>query len=112
MFGMSKTVVTPPWAAAAVPVAKSSLCSHPGSLRWTCVSMKPGNTMQDRAEILLPARSPCLLIAAIFPPTTPICSSWTPPGMAALPSRTRSYSKRAYAITRSGMLSKPNKVSQ
>ena len=35
VLGMSNTAVTPPSAAPAVPVAKSSLCSSPGSRKWT-----------------------------------------------------------------------------
>lgn len=34
--GMSTTVVTPPDAAARVPVQKPSQSVLPGSLRWTC----------------------------------------------------------------------------
>ena len=44
VFGISNTAVTPPSAAAAVPVPKSSLCSRPGSRKWTWVSTTPGST--------------------------------------------------------------------
>lgn len=43
--GISMTVVTPPDAAALVPVAKPSHSVLPGSLRWTCVSTSPGIKM-------------------------------------------------------------------
>src|SRR4051794_18430549 len=42
VFGMHATAVNPPATAAAVPVATVSLCSCPGSRRWTCMSIKPG----------------------------------------------------------------------
>jgi len=35
LSGMSTSVVTPPAAAALVPVSKPSQCTRPGSLRWT-----------------------------------------------------------------------------
>jgi hypothetical protein len=41
---MQKTVVTPPAAAALVPVAIVSLYSQPGSLRCVCTSIRPGQT--------------------------------------------------------------------
>ena len=44
VFGISHMAVTPPAAAAAVPLARSSLCSPPGSRKWTWVSMAPGRT--------------------------------------------------------------------
>src|SRR4029450_11297896 len=44
VFGMHATAVNPPATAAAVPVATVSLCSCPGSRRWTCMSMRPGAT--------------------------------------------------------------------
>ena len=40
--GMSTTVVTPPAAAALVPVSKPSHSSRPGSFRWTWTSTRPG----------------------------------------------------------------------
>ena len=45
VFGMHATAVKPPATAAAVPVATVSLCSCPGSRRWTCMSISPGHTM-------------------------------------------------------------------
>ena len=45
VFGMQATAVKPPATAAATPVATVSLCSCPGSRRWTCMSMRPGQTM-------------------------------------------------------------------
>jgi hypothetical protein len=41
--GISTTVVTPPLAAACVPVQKPSHSVRPGSLRWTWASTRPGN---------------------------------------------------------------------
>src|SRR6185503_6925016 len=46
VFGMHATAVKPPATAAAVPVATVSLCSWPGSRRWTCMSISPGHTMK------------------------------------------------------------------
>src|SRR5262245_36928836 len=44
VFGMHATAVKPPATAAATPVATVSLCSWPGSRRWTCMSINPGHT--------------------------------------------------------------------
>ena len=44
MFGIAQTVVNPPWAAAASPLATVSASSLPGSRRWAWRSMKPGAT--------------------------------------------------------------------
>ncbi len=44
VLGMQQTVVNPPVTAAALPVAIVSLCSSPGSRKWTCMSTKPGTT--------------------------------------------------------------------
>ncbi len=45
VLGMQQTLVNPPAAAAAVPDAIVSLCSPPGSRRWTCGSISPGATI-------------------------------------------------------------------
>src|SRR5690606_6525481 len=45
VLGIASTVVTPPARAAAVPVAKSSLCSPPGTRRWVCTSARPGSVI-------------------------------------------------------------------
>src|SRR2546427_3409446 len=50
VFGMSITVVTPPAAAAAVSVPKSSFSGKPGSRLWTWTSMAPGSTYIPRAS--------------------------------------------------------------
>ena len=42
VLGMAHTVVNPPWAAAASPVAIVSASSRPGSRRCVCRSMNPG----------------------------------------------------------------------
>ena len=47
LSGMSTSVVTPPAAAAWVPVAKPSHSVRPGSFRWTWVSTKPGMTTRS-----------------------------------------------------------------
>src|SRR5579871_1930980 len=102
----SITVVTPPRAAARVPVFQSSLETVPqkGSSRCTCTSMPPGITYlpvaSTRVVSLLALRARSLPIAAIFSPwmATSACS-WpsaliTVPlatmvsyGMASLPQR-------------------------
>ena len=38
---MQATAVNPPKAAALAPVAMVSLCSWPGSRKWTCMSIHP-----------------------------------------------------------------------
>ena len=45
VLGMQTTEVNPPRAAAAVPVAMVSLAVWPGSRKWTCRSIKPGQTI-------------------------------------------------------------------
>src|SRR5271169_6728082 len=45
---MHATAVNPPATAAAVPVATVSLCSCPGSRRWTCISISPGQITRPR----------------------------------------------------------------
>src|SRR3954451_3946381 len=45
VFGMQATAVNPPATADLVPVAIVSLCSWPGSRKWTCMSISPGTTM-------------------------------------------------------------------
>ncbi|SIN58563.1 Uncharacterised protein [Mycobacteroides abscessus subsp. abscessus] len=44
VFGIGHTVVNPPLAAAFVPVSIVSLCSPPGSRKWTWTSTNPGET--------------------------------------------------------------------
>ena len=51
VFGMHTIEVNPPAAAAWVPEPISSLCVWPGSRRWTCMSTKPGQTMQLLASM-------------------------------------------------------------
>ena len=51
VLGMAQSVVNPPLAAAAVPVAMVSLYSKPGSRRWQWRSMKPGVTTRPVASI-------------------------------------------------------------
>src|SRR5438105_1299642 len=49
---MHATDVTPPAKAAAVPVAMVSSSSRPGSRRWTCMSISPGQTILPAASII------------------------------------------------------------
>src|SRR5437773_7728358 len=51
VFGMQTIVVNPPAAAARAPEAIVSLWLNPGSRRWTCMSIKPGQTMRLLASI-------------------------------------------------------------
>ena len=55
VLGISNTAVTPPSAAARVPVSRSSLCSLPGSRKCTCVSITPGSTCRPLASNTSPA---------------------------------------------------------
>src|SRR6185436_14722629 len=48
--GISRTVVTPPRAAACVPEEKSSLCVSPGSRRCACTSTRPGSSRQPETS--------------------------------------------------------------
>jgi hypothetical protein len=51
VLGMSKTQVTPPAAAAADPVPKSSFWVIPGSRKCTCTSMQPGSRCRPSRSI-------------------------------------------------------------
>jgi hypothetical protein len=66
---MSKTQVTPPAAAAAEPVPKSSFWVIPGSRKCTCTSMQPGSRCRPSRSISRAAcgGSPCPT-CAIRPP--------------------------------------------
>ena len=57
VLGMQQTLVKPPLAAAAQPVAIVSRCSGSGSRRCTCRSMSPGVTMHPSASILRAPRA-------------------------------------------------------
>ena len=46
-----RSLVKPPARAAAVPVAMVSSSSRPGSRRWTCMSISPGETIFPAASI-------------------------------------------------------------
>ena len=50
VLAIGQTVVTPPRAAAAVPVAIVSLYSSPGSRKCTCISTRPGITSRPSAS--------------------------------------------------------------
>lgn len=82
VFGISKIAVTPPSAAAAVPVARSSLCSAPGSRKCTWVSITPGRTVSPSAAMRSAADAPASApIAAMRPPRTPTSVSSSPIGV-------------------------------
>ncbi len=66
VFGMQQTAVNPPLAAASVPVAIVSFSSKPGSRRWQCRSMNPGETTMPLAERI---RQPSGHILSPFSPT-------------------------------------------
>src|SRR5438132_5467098 len=55
VFGISTTVVTPPAAAAAVRVPKSSFSGNPGSRLWTWASTAPGSTYMPVTSISAPS---------------------------------------------------------
>src|SRR6185295_11658685 len=58
VFGIQATAVNPPTTADRVPVAIVSLCSWPGSRRWTCMSIKPGQiTSPDGTSTTTVSRS-------------------------------------------------------
>ena len=71
VFGMQTTEVNPPRAAAAVPVAMVSLAVWPGSRRWTCRSIRPGQTTipfgVEPFDVLRAPGAAFLPTAAIFP---------------------------------------------
>src|SRR5919108_6683513 len=48
VLGMQATAVNPPATADATPDATVSLCSCPGSRRWTCISISPGTITNPR----------------------------------------------------------------
>jgi hypothetical protein len=52
VFGISNTEVIPPAIAALLPECKSSVSVEPGSLKWVCVSMHPGKTINPLASII------------------------------------------------------------
>src|SRR5579872_4005309 len=92
VFGMSITVVTPPAAAAAVSVPKSSLSGNPGSRLCTCMSMPPGRTYIPAASTMFadaaPAR-PCAT-SVTTPSMTRTSASRGPSAVKTVPPRTRS----------------------
>ncbi len=72
VLGISKKAVTPPMAAPAEPVARSSLWSRPGSRKWTWVSMTPGRMVRPAASNRSAAAAePSAPRAAIRPPFDP-----------------------------------------
>ena len=102
VVGISITEVTPPTAAAMLPLRKSSLCSAPGSRKWTWASTNPGNThfpaaSRRRTSLALSPSSP---ISATRPSFIPSDVRWVPWGKTTSPSAiTRSRSvNRAFSI--------------
>ena len=67
VFGIAQTVVNPPWAAAARPVAIVSASSLPGSRRCVCRSMKPG-AMTTPSAVTPSAPEP---VSQVSPSSTP-----------------------------------------
>ncbi len=51
VLGMQAIEVNPPARAAAVPVSIVSSSSRPGSRRWTCMSIRPGETILPEASM-------------------------------------------------------------
>src|SRR5579864_6815602 len=92
VFGMSITVVTPPAAAAAVSVPKSSLSGNPGSRLCTWTSMAPGRTYRPEASTTFaPAGARKSDPTRVMTPSV----TWTsassgPPGVYTVPPRIRS----------------------
>ncbi len=72
VLGMLHTAVNPPAAAAFDPVMISSLYSYPGSLKWTWISMNPGQTIFPSASTIssFPSGDSSFPIAAILPSIT------------------------------------------
>ncbi len=68
VFGMQARSTNPPLAAALVPVSIVSASSFPGSRRWTCISIKPGETIFPLTSMTLsPLWGIFLPISAILP---------------------------------------------
>src|SRR6266702_7382943 len=92
VFGMSSTTVTPPAAAAAVSVPKSSFSGKPGSRLWTCTSTAPGRTYLPRASTSVPpavsARPGSTFV--MTPSLTSTFASRGPAGVYTVPLRIRS----------------------
>src|SRR5688572_106041 len=94
VFGMQATAVNPPATAAAVPVATVSLCSCPGSRRWTCMSMNPGQMTRPagtsstsapsagRSRPTRAIRSPSMRMSNV--PSRPLAGSTTRPPLSSL----------------------------
>ena len=66
VFAMQQAVVTPPAAAARLPVMISSLYSWPGSRKCTCISISPGITSLPLASITRSASLIAELICVIL----------------------------------------------
>jgi len=81
VFGMSITVVTPPAAAAAVSVPKSSLSGKPGSLLCTCTSMPPGSSHLPETSTGFPRPDPRGPTLVITPSLTVTSRSAGPSGV-------------------------------
>ena len=82
VLGMSSTVVTPPAAAAAVRVPKSSFAGKPGSRPWTWASIAPGSTQRPPASTTSgPFGWAQGSRRATRPPSTWRSTSWSPSGV-------------------------------
>src|SRR5437879_4933964 len=86
VFGMSTTVVTPPAAAAAVNVPKSSFCGKPGSRLCTWTSIAPGSTYMPRASTVRASSGALSLPTAVMtPPAIWTSTSRGPSGVCTVP---------------------------
>src|SRR5512135_977938 len=92
VFGMSRTVVTPPAAAAAVRVPKFSFSGNPGSRLCTWTSMAPGRTYMPVASMTFaPSRARTPGSTRVITPSVTWTSAATgPPGVYTMPPRIRS----------------------
>src|SRR3990170_568085 len=87
VFGMSNTAVTPPIAAAVVPVKKSSASVLPGSRKWTWRSTPPGR-IRRLPKSRCSSPSSVFAILTMRPSVMPTASGSRPPRKKTRPSRT------------------------
>ena len=98
VLGMQTTEVNPPRAAAAVPVAIVSFAVCPGSRKWTCKSISPGQTVNPFASSLSIWAGACLAAsgpsAAILPSAiskSASASNWLAGSITRPPTRSREF---------------------
>ena len=85
VFGMQQICVKPPLTAARLPLSISSFRSKPGSRKWTCKSISPGNTVSPFKSIPFPFKSGA--ISAIFPFSVRISAFFNFPPIKTVPFR-------------------------